>query len=212
MFTGLIEDVGTLESLQRHGHAASLLVRTALPAKEIAPGDSVAVNGACLTVECMAGQVMRCHCLAETLSRTNLGDARPGARLNLERALLVGGRMGGHFVTGHVDCCTAVRFLGKRGDDLELELEVPAEQRPFVVMKGSVAINGVSLTVAGVTSNTLRVCLIPHTGAKTNLPELTPGARVNLETDLLGKYIVQSMERQGTQGLTMEKLAENGFL
>ena len=212
MFTGLIEDVGILESLQRHGHAATLLVRTALPAKEIAPGDSIAVNGACLTVECMEGQVMRCHCLAETLSRTNLGDSRTGTRLNLERAVLVGGRMGGHFVTGHVDCCTIVRFFGKRGDDLELEIEMPAEQRPYVVQKGSVAINGVSLTVAGVTSDSLRVCVIPHTGAKTNLPELTPGAHVNLETDLLGKYVVQSMERQNASGLTMEKLAENGFL
>ena len=212
MFTGLIEDIGILESLQRHGRAASLLVRTALPAAEISPGDSIAVNGACLTVECMEGQVIRCHCLAETISRTNLGDSRPGTRLNLERALLVGGRMGGHFVTGHVDYCTLVRFFGKRGEDLELEIEVPSEHRPYVVMKGSVAINGVSLTVAGVTTDSLRVCLIPHTGAKTNLLDLTPGARVNLETDLLGKYVVQSLGRSDEAGLTMTKLAENGFL
>ncbi|MBR0457707.1 MAG: riboflavin synthase [Victivallales bacterium] len=213
MFTGLIEDIGTLDGLERHGRSASLRVRTGLPVTEIAIGDSVAVNGACLTVEAKHGQVLQCHCLEETLSRTNLGTCTRGAHLNLERAALVGGRLGGHFVTGHVDCCVKVLFAGHRGEDYALTVSVPPEHRPCVVPKGSVTLNGVSLTVAELDDASLTVFLIPHTGAATNLTELTPGAPVNLETDILGKYVVQSLRLNQSPGeITMEKLAENGFL
>ena len=210
MFTGLIEDVGTLLGLERQGRAGILRVRTNLPTGELAHGESIAVNGACLTVEEASSGIIRFHCLAETLSRTNLGSCPVGARLNLERALQVGARLGGHIVTGHVDFCAKVLSAGMSGDDFELVICLPAEQRRFFVEKGSVAINGVSLTVAGVSDASLRVCLIPTTLAKTNLESLHPGALVNIESDILGKYALNAA-LPATSNVTMQTLIDAGF-
>jgi riboflavin synthase len=211
MFTGLIEDIGKLVGLERHGKAAKLSVGTTLPLTEIAVGDSIAVNGACLTVESAAAGVIHFHTLAETLSRTNLGLASKGTPLNLERALCVGSRLGGHIVTGHVDYCAEVLSAGRKGDDFELEITIPEGQQSFFVEKGSVAVNGVSLTIAGVKNDRFKVCLIPLTQSKTNLDVLKPSAKVNIETDILGKYVVGMLHAPDKKGITMDTLINAGF-
>ena len=211
MFTGLIEDIGKLVGLERHGKAAKLSVSSTLPLAEIAIGDSIAVNGACLTVESAGAGVIHFHTLAETLSRTNLGFASKGTPLNLERALCLGSRLGGHIVTGHVDFCAEVLSAGRKGDDFELEIAIPDGQQSYFVEKGSVAVNGVSLTIADVTPNRFKVCLIPLTRAKTNLDSLKPGDKVNVETDILGKYVVGMLHAPEKKGITMDTLINAGF-
>ena len=211
MFTGLIEDIGKLVDLERHGKAAKLSVSTTLPLAEIAVGDSIAVNGTCLTVESTTAGIIHFHTLAETLSRTNLGFASKGTPLNLERALCLGSRLGGHIVTGHVDFCLEVLAAGRKGDDFELEIAIPEGQQNYFVEKGSVAVNGVSLTIADVTQNRFKVCLIPLTRAKTNLDSLKLGDKVNVETDILGKYVVGMLHASDKKGITMDTLINAGF-
>ena len=211
MFTGLIEDIGKLVGLERHGKAAKLSVSTSLPLVKIAVGDSIAVNGACLTVESSGAGVIHFHTLAETLSRTNLGLASKGAPLNLERALCLGRRLGGHIVTGHVDFCAEVLAAGRKGDDFELDIAIPEGQQNYFVEKGSVAVNGVSLTIADVKPDCFKVCLIPLTRAKTNLDFLRPGDKVNVETDILGKYVVGMLHAPEKKGVTMDTLINAGF-
>lgn len=215
MFTGLIEDVGEMCSVERKGKSGRVSVRTCLDVSSIKVGDSISVNGACLTVEKCEKGMIHFHCLAETLARTNLGKIPHGSKLNLEQAMMLGGRMGGHIVTGHVDFCSKVISAGMNGDDFELVIEIPEEQSEFFVMKGSVAINGVSLTIAGLESGSLKVCLIPVTKAKTNLEALRPGDFVNVESDILGKYVLGAFKKQGknarNEGITMSTLLNAGF-
>ena len=215
MFTGLIEDVGALVSVALTGKAAKLSVRTHLPATEIALGDSVAVNGACLTVEARDGDVVHFHALRETLSRTNLGRAATGAALNLERAVRVGDRLGGHLVSGHVDATAPVIHAGPDGDDLALVVGLPDDLRELVIMKGSVAVNGVSLTVARLEQDRFGVCIIPHTWAHTNLSLLRRGDLVNLEADMIGRYVLRRLEVQAERSSSkvgLEQLEKAGFL
>jgi len=148
----------------------------------------VAVNGCCLTVADIAGSVLRFDLLHETLARTNLGALAIGSTVNLERALAANGRLGGHFVQGHIDCTAAVLEVDDQGLDLGLTFELPAELARYAVAKGSIAINGVSLTISDLGSDRFRVWIIPHTRQHTNLGRLKPGDRVNLEFDLLAKY------------------------
>ena len=211
MFTGLIEDVGALAECRRLGKTAKLSVRTALPEAEFVVGDSIAVNGACLTVESFGGGLVHFHCLEETLSRTNLGIFGRGGRLNLERALRLGDRLGGHIVSGHVDFCGKVLSAGRQGDDFVLEISFPEEQRNCIVEKGSIAVNGVSLTIAGVSGNAFRLALIPVTLAKTNLGDLNAGDSVNIETDVIGKYVAANMTGGRKAQITMKTLLDTGF-
>ena len=211
MFTGLIEDVGSLVECRRLGKTAKLSVRTALPEAELAIGDSIAVNGACLTIESFGGGIVHFHCLAETLSRTNLGSVSRGGRLNLERALRLGDRLGGHIVSGHVDFCGKVLVAGRQGDDFALEISFPDEHRPCIVEKGSIAVNGVSLTIAAVERNAFRLALIPVTLGKTNLGDLAAGDSVNIETDILGKYVAANLAIGKKSEITMQTLLEAGF-
>ncbi|MDD4098036.1 MAG: riboflavin synthase [Lentisphaeria bacterium] len=215
MFTGLIEDVGILVSMTLTGKAAKLAVRTHLPAAEMAVGDSIAVNGACLTVEELAQDAVHFHALRETLGRTNLSRLAAGASLNLERAVRVGDRLGGHLVSGHVDAMAPVYHAGPDGDDLVLVVGLPAELRELVIMKGSVAINGVSLTVARLEQDRFGVCIIPHTWAHTNLSLLRRGDQVNLEADMIGRYVLRRLEVQAEDRagkVDLEQLAKAGFL
>ncbi len=211
MFTGIIENVGELVSLERKGRTAKVTVKAGLPLGEIEIGESIAVNGACLTVEKIAAGTIRFHALAETLSRTNLGGLRAGDRVNLERAMKLGGRLGGHIVTGHVDFCAKVLSAGQNGDDFELRIAFPPEQRDYFVPKGSVAINGVSLTIASLSDDSFTVCLIPVTRSATNLDSLSAGSLANIETDILGKYVVGAMHRGKASDITMETLINAGF-
>jgi riboflavin synthase len=211
MFTGLIEDVGVLAGRLPLGSASKLTVRTKLPAGEIGIGDSVAVNGACLTVETVAEGVLQFHTLNETLNRTNLGGVPIGGRVNLERALRLGDRLGGHMVSGHIDTTAAVRKVGKAGEDIVLTVSLPDSLRALVIPKGSIAINGVSLTIAELGTSHFSVRIIPHTWSATNLPDLTSGSSVNLEADLVGKYVLRSQEVGSGSSLSMDQLHQAGF-
>lgn len=196
MFTGLIEETGSVEGLERLGQSARLTLRAPFVAADIAIGDSLAINGCCLTVTTREDEVLTFDLLEETLRRTNLGDLQPGQRVNLERALAAGARMGGHFVQGHVDTTASVLDFSPHGQDHRLEVQIPPDQARYTVMKGSIALNGVSLTIAELTDSSLVVWLIPHTLAMTNLGDLQPGRAVNVEFDLLAKYVERMLDRK----------------
>jgi len=213
MFTGLIEDLGTVASFRRNGKAAILGIATSLPVGEIALGDSVAVNGLCLTVTGISGTVLSFDVSPETISKSTFASLGTGDKVNLERALRLGDRLGGHMVTGHVDCCGMLARIERASGYHVLAFTLPAEFSRYLVTKGSVAIDGISLTVNEVTGEGFTVTVIPHSLAKTTLAKLAPGAAVNIETDILGKYIERLAQpwRDGA-GLSMRTLAENGFL
>lgn len=193
MFTGLVEEVGMVTGVEERSGSIRLGVRARVSAKGVRVGDSIAVNGCCLTVvgirRASRGTDLEFDLLRESWERTNFADLKVGSGVNLERSLAAGGRMGGHFVTGHVDGTGRILRLEKRGRDHVLEVEIPAGLRRYVVYKGSLAVDGVSLTVAGVLARGCRIWLIPHTLAATTLGSRGAGDRVNLETDLLAKYV-----------------------
>ena len=194
MFTGLVEEMGCCEWLRVDASGARLGVRAPRISDGVAIGDSVAVNGCCLTVTRTLDGVMEFDLLVETLRRTNLESLAPGVGVNLERSLAADGRLGGHFVQGHVDTTTKVRSVTRQGADMRLDFEMPAEFACYIAYKGSVAINGVSLTVAEVGVDTFTVWIIPHTAAATNLGALEAGQMVNLECDMLAKYTARILE------------------
>jgi riboflavin synthase len=186
MFTGLVESVGTVRSLERRGDAARLILETSL-AGELSLGESLAVNGCCLTVTSQENGVSF-DLLVETLNRTNLGTLQTGSRVNLERALRADGRFGGHFVQGHIDTTAKVVATDSKGADLNLQIEIPPAGAGYFIEKGSIAVNGVSLTVASLGKDHFGLWIIPHTLQETNLGDLKAGDRVNLEYDMLAKY------------------------
>lgn len=194
MFTGLVEEAGCCEWLRIGESGAQLAIRAPRISDTVHIGDSVAVNGCCLTVTRTADSVMEFDLLVETLRRTNLESLFSGAGVNLERSLATDGRLGGHFVQGHVDTTTKVRAAVRQGADVRLDFEMPAEFACYLAYKGSVAINGVSLTVAEVGIDTFTVWIIPHTAAVTNLGALEAGHMVNLECDMLAKYTARILE------------------
>ncbi|MEP6667759.1 MAG: riboflavin synthase [Chthoniobacter sp.] len=189
MFTGLVEETGTLLSLARSAAGARLTVCAPLVVQGIALGDSVAVNGCCLTVTAHEGETLAFDLLDETLSRTNLGALTPGTPVNLERALAAHARLGGHFVQGHIDTTSSVLSFEQVKADYRLEIALPREFAHYVAFKGSIAIDGISLTVAEVRAASFVVWIIPHTLAVTNLHTKKAGDAVNLEFDLLAKYV-----------------------
>ncbi|MDB6152337.1 MAG: riboflavin synthase, alpha subunit [Chthoniobacteraceae bacterium] len=195
MFTGLIEECGQLTALTHTTQGARLIVRATLVSQGVQIGDSIAVNGCCLTVCAYEGESLEFDLLRETLERTNLGALSPGGPVNLERALAVGGRLGGHFVQGHIDGTSTVLSFEPVGADHRLEVALPSESARYVAFKGSIAIDGISLTVAEVCESSFVVWLIPHTLAATNLHSRRPGAVVNLEFDLLAKYVERLISR-----------------
>lgn len=213
MFTGLIEATGTLVSLRRGGDKAVLQVTAALPLQEIRIGDSIAVNGACLTVTAMQGQQFSFDVSPETVDRTTFTALAPGSLLNLERALCFGGRLDGHLVTGHIDCVARLASKVRHGNAVLLSFSLPEEHARMLVEKGSVAVDGISLTVNSVTDDSFTVSIIPHTLDKTTLHTLAPGAAVNIETDIIGKYLARLAAPHAKQGgLTMKTLLQNGFV
>ncbi len=188
MFTGLVREVGEVGWLRRTDQAVQLLIEAPRTAARVRVGESVAVNGCCLTVTAHRDRQLMFDLLQESLDRTNLGALKPGDPVNLERALRVDGRLGGHFVQGHVDCTAEVLGVEEKGADLRLDVSLPAEFARYAAYKGSVAINGVSLTVAEIGDDRFTVWIIPHTLENTNLGDLEPGDAVNLEFDILAKY------------------------
>jgi riboflavin synthase len=210
MFTGLIEKTAVCLSLEKDGRSGTLKIENPFGG-EVALGDSIAVNGACLTVEDLSAHQLVFHALAETFSRTNLGLLRHGSPVNLERALRLGDRLGGHLVSGHVDTIVKVLSCEKRDDDIRLVCQRPNAEH-LLVSKGSVTLNGVSLTIAELTPDYFAVCLIPHTWQVTNLHLLRPGDYLNLETDMLGKYVRECLAPHVKgSSITMDTLHQAGF-
>ena len=195
MFTGIVEETGTVAGVRQTAAGIQLTVRCRVTGRGLNLGDSVAVTGCCLTVVRQSARgrdkLVRFDLLRETWERTNLQFAAAGSLVNLERALAVGGRLGGHFVTGHVDGIGRITRWERAGADHVLDIAAPADVRRYVVFKGSIAVDGISLTVAGVTKTGFRLWIIPHTFAVTALRERQVGDAVNLEADLLGKYVDQ---------------------
>jgi riboflavin synthase len=189
MFTGLVEEAGEVVQLARSKAGARLSVRARAVGEGARIGDSIAVNGCCLTIASFDREELCFDLLAETLARTNLGSLSPGSTVNLERALSASARLGGHFVQGHIDCAAEVLSFGAVGADYRLEIALPREFAGYVAFKGSIAIDGISLTVAEVHEQSFVVWVIPHTLAMTNLPLKRAGELVNLEFDLLAKYV-----------------------
>ena len=224
MFTGLIEDIGRVESVVAAGQGARrLVIATRLAAEDLPVGASLAVDGICLTVVESAGDRVALVAAAETLARTTLGAFTDGQAVNLERPLRMGDRLGGHMVAGHIDGIGRVVALGQRGEALDVTIAAAPDLLRFVVEKGSIAIDGISLTVNAVDDLCFAVSLIPHTLTATTLGNKGIGATVNLEVDLVGKYIeklvgprlhvdgVVAGERRSAGGVTLDKLKEHGF-
>ena len=195
MFTGLIEEVGGVVALETKHHGTRLQIAAPRLAEKIQIGDSVAINGCCLTVSARRDDELSFDLLKETIARTNLKTLRRGDRVNIERSLAADGRLGGHFVQGHVDCAARILALEETGADYRVEVELPAEFAQYVARKGSIAVNGISLTVAEVSPQSFTVWIVPHTRRETNLGSAHVGDPVNLEFDLLAKYLERMIAR-----------------
>ena len=193
MFTGIIEEAGRVTAIIERPEAIRLRVRSGICASDARIGDSIAVNGCCLTVvevqDAGTEKILGFDLLRETWTRTNFSTVRADSLVNLERAMAANGRVHGHFVTGHIDGTGEVRVFEKRGADWYLQAQTPVELLRYIVFKGSIAVDGVSLTVAEVTGDSFSVWIIPHTRGVTALKERVPGDLVNLEADLLAKYV-----------------------
>jgi len=212
MFTGLIQQIGTLAQIRTRGAGRSLVIRHAPWDTALSVGESVAVQGACLTVTDVRATEFACDVLKETLAKTGLGQKAPGARLNLERALRADERFGGHIVTGHVDGTGRLLGRDRAGDDWVLEIGCAGELLSGIVPKGAVACDGASLTVAELRRASFTVHLIPFTWVHTALSDLQASDAVNIETDVIGKYVQRylAVQREGA-GLTMDDLRKAGF-
>jgi riboflavin synthase len=212
MFTGLVADMGTVERVEPRSGGARLVIRPAsLPVDELVPGESVGCSGACLTVVERGEGRVAFDAVPETLSRTTLGSWRTGTRVNLERALRLSDRLGGHLVLGHVDAVGEVVGRVKEGQGARLTISLPPSIAPLVAEKGSVAVDGISLTVARAGRDRFEVALIPETLERTTLGTAAPGTRVNLEADVVARHVARLREFEGTPGLSAGALAAWGY-
>jgi riboflavin synthase len=208
VFTGLIEDVGEIQRFDKAEGGVQLTITTRIELSELTIGESIAVDGACLTLVSMTDSYFRADVSPETLKKTTLGFARPGQDVNLERALRLGDRLGGHLVQGHVDDVGTIRRKMRTENAFVLEIEIPEELSRYVIANGSVAVDGISLTVNRLSGNCFYVTIIPHTAQSTNLGAKGAGGRVNIECDLIGK----SVESLLSQGFINPKAGEKGRL
>ena len=215
MFTGIIEETGTVESITRGRCSAVLSIRAQKVLEGTRIGDSIAVNGVCLTVTSLQKAGFTADVMHETLDRSALGSASCGSRVNLERALAVGGRLGGHIVSGHIDGTGTITNIRRDDTAVWYTISCGPDLMRGIVEKGSVAVNGISLTVAQVNAGSFAVSTIPHTNSRTTLPELQKGSVVNIETDIIGKYVERLMAPAAApekeSGITPEFLARCGF-
>ena len=211
MFTGIVEEMGKISAIRQGAKSAQLTIQAQTVLEGTRIGDSIAVNGVCLTVTSLSASAFTADVMAESLRRSALGDLSPGSPVNLERAMAANGRFGGHIVSGHIDGTGAISSFRREDNAVWVTVATPANLLRYIVEKGSVAIDGVSLTVAAVTGRDFSVSIIPHTGAQTILLQKRVGEKVNLECDIIGKYVEKLLQPHKETGITMEFLAKYGF-
>ena len=212
MFTGLIEATGELVSFVKKGKAAQISIKTDMNLSDIKIGESIAINGVCLSVTSYDSKVISFDVSPETMSGTTFdGKLHVGAKLNLERAMKLGDRFGGHIVSGHVDCMGVVKTININSGNKVIHFLVPKDNLRYIIVKGSITVNGVSLTVNEVTHDTFSVNIIPITQTDSNISTLKIGDSVNIETDMIGKYI-EKLSKPYEQDKLREKLIKNGFM
>ena len=224
IFTGIVEETGKIESVANGNKSAIITIIADKVLKGTKIGDSIAVNGVCLTVTSISGNKFTADVMAETIRRSSLGTLKHGSKVNLERAMAADGRFGGHIVSGHIDGTGVIRSLEREDNAVWVEIETPDKLLKYIVEKGSIAIDGISLTVAKLTDDSFSVSVIPHTGEETTLLAKKPGDIVNLENDIVGKYVERLMNFNTSQkspfdnktatstksNITMDFLTENG--
>lgn len=212
MFTGIVEEIGTIESVQKGLRSAVLNIRADKIMEDIHDGDSIAVNGVCLTVISFSKGIFSADVMPETLNRSSLGQLKSGSHVNLERAMAADGRFGGHIVSGHIDGTGVIGEIKRDDNAVWYTIRADKKIMRYVIEKGSIAIDGISLTVAETGRDYFKVSIIPHTLSETILAEKNEGAVVNLENDCVGKYVehLLGLEKE-SDGITMDFLRKNGF-
>ncbi|MGG1401068.1 riboflavin synthase [Bacillus salipaludis] len=218
MFTGIIEEIGLVSNIQRTGESFVLTIEAKKILDDVHLGDSIAVNGVCLTVTSFTGKQFTVDVMPETVKASSLNSVKRGSKVNLERAMAAGGRFGGHFVSGHIDGTGVIKSKKAFENAIYYEIEANQEMLNYIILKGSVAIDGTSLTVFGKTEHTFTISLIPHTLSESILGLKGSGDIVNLECDMIGKYvghfitgIKSDQGKKGASGITAQFLADNGF-
>ncbi len=211
MFTGIVEELGSVKALRREAGAAQLTLSASTVLQSTAIGDSICVNGVCLTVVEMNSSEFSADVAVETLRVTNLGELKVGAKVNLERALQLSARIGGHLVSGHVDAVGRIRDKREEGNGWRIFIDAPEKVLRYVIKKGSIAVDGISLTVADVDAAGFSVAMIPHTAKLTTLGFKTAGDSVNLESDIIGKYVERLLSGRMEGGVDLDLLKKTGF-
>ncbi len=217
MFTGIVEEVGSVKALKFSSITGTIEIKAKTVLEGTKIGDSIAVNGVCLTVTELGPEGFTADVMPETLRRSNLGTLRPGSPVDLERAMVADGRFGGHMISGHIDGTGTIIQQRREGNAVWVRIQAPGELLQLIVEKGSIAIDGISLTVAAVSGRDFQVSIIPHTGSQTILLSKHPGDVVNLETDIIGKYVQKLLapgapaQESQERKLTLEYLEANGF-
>lgn len=220
MFTGIIEDIGDIKSIKHEGDSAVLVIHSSKIMDDVKLGDSIAVNGVCLTARSISGNEFTADVMAETLRRSSLGALKPGSKVNLERAMQLGGRFGGHIVSGHIDGTGTIVSMKREANAVWVEISADSKILKLIIEKGSIAIDGISLTVAYVDDKVFKVSVIPHTASETTLLMKKVGDIVNLENDTIGKYVEkllqpfneQSSRKNDKKSVLLETLIESGFM
>ncbi|MCY9376300.1 riboflavin synthase subunit alpha [Bacillus spizizenii] len=215
MFTGIIEETGTIESMKKAGHSMALTIKCSKILEDVHLGDSIAVNGICLTVTDFTNNQFTVDVMPETVKATSLNELSKGSKVNLERAMAANGRFGGHFVSGHVDGTAEITRIEEKSNAVYYDVKMDPSLTKTLVLKGSITVDGVSLTIFGLTEDTVTISLIPHTISETTFSEKTIGSKVNIECDMIGKYMYRFLhkanENKTQQSITKAFLSENGF-
>lgn len=213
MFTGIIEEIGEIKAFTHNSNGATIVVKCKDVLADTKLGDSIAINGCCQTVVDIKEDFFIARVSDETLNITNFTSLKSGDTVNLERALTLNSRLGGHIVSGHVDCVGKLIKKEQLTDFYNFDFEIPQNQEKYIVYKGSITVNGISLTVANINKNIFRVAVIPHTYLNTNLQDLKTGDFVNIETDILGKYVEKLLSaKDNNSRISLEFLQKNGFV
>jgi riboflavin synthase len=212
MFTGIIEDIGSIFSIRKSSGKWEFSIKTVLAKTGIREGDSISVDGVCLTATMITEDGFVADASLETLKVTTLAEKKTGVRVNIERAMSAAGRLDGHFVMGHVDCVGTIVDIKKAGDSVRLSVEIPLDITRYIVKKGSVAVDGISLTVNEQRNNIFTVNIIPFTASKSTIGEKIPKDKVNIETDIIGKYIESFLTKDKNKGVDLDFLYKHGYV